>query len=199
MTDYPLDALLDKLCRGDAETAERVFLAYEPYLRMVVRRKLSARLRAKFDSMDVVQSVWVDLMRGFRDAGWHFENGVQLRAFLVRATRNRFIDRLRQHRNALRLERRMPSAENDAEALPPSCLPGPSELAQANELWKQLLAACPPAHHEVLRLKRQGLPLAEIAAQTGLHASSIRRILYEVRRRISLRRQVSPPSGDTPR
>jgi RNA polymerase sigma-70 factor (ECF subfamily) len=61
--------------------------------------------------------------------------------------------------------------------------PRPSEVAQHNELWDQMLALCPPAHHELLCLKRQELGLAEIATQSGLHESSVRRILYELARR----------------
>ena len=62
----------------------------------------------------------------------------------------------------------------------------PSEVARGNELWDQLLALCPPAHHELLNLKRQGLPLAEIAARTGLHPSSVRRILYDLAKRLAV-------------
>ena len=74
MNVEPLDRLLDQLNGGDAAAAEQVFRTYEPYLRMMVRRQLRPPLRAKFDSMDVVQSVWADVLEGMRDraAGWHF-------------------------------------------------------------------------------------------------------------------------------
>jgi len=170
-----LDALLDKLCSGDMAAAEQVFLAYEPYLRKVVRRQLPARMRSKFDSIDVVQSVWRDMLHGFREAGWRFTNSNQLRAFLVKATRNRFIDRYRQHATAV--EREQPLTETDPQHLPVSPQPQPSDLAAAGDLWERMLALCPPEHHELLRLKRQGYGAAEIAERTGLHAGSIRRIL----------------------
>ena len=64
---------------------------------VVIRRQLPPAMRCKFDSIDVVQSVWVDVLHGIRSAGWHFTNTDQLRAFLVKAARNRFIDRVRQH------------------------------------------------------------------------------------------------------
>jgi RNA polymerase sigma-70 factor (ECF subfamily) len=67
--------------------------------------------------------------------------------------------------------------------------PQPSEMAEADELWEEMLALCPPAHRELLRLKRQGVPLAEIAARTGLHESSVRRILYDLSRRWSRRHE----------
>ena len=181
----PLEALLEKLCQGDEAAAEQVFLAYEPYLRKVVRRQLPARLRTKFDSIDVVQSVWADVLYGFRAAGWHFADTGHLRAFLVKATRNRFIDRVRQHHNAVTREQSLTSAV--APAAMASADPRPSEIVQADELWQQMLAQCPPAHHEVLKLKRQGLSLAEIAARTNFHEDSIRRIVREVARRLSFR------------
>ena len=39
MSSSPIDALLAKLTSGDAVAAEQVFLAYEPYLRKIVRRR----------------------------------------------------------------------------------------------------------------------------------------------------------------
>jgi RNA polymerase sigma-70 factor (ECF subfamily) len=113
MSTRPLDTLLERLASGDAEAAGRVFVTYESYLRMVVRRHLSPSLRAKFDSVDIVQSVWADVLRGFREAGWRFADATHLRAFLVRLTRDRFIDRLRQHRRAV--ERELPLKEGDWE------------------------------------------------------------------------------------
>src|SRR4051794_31666603 len=72
MSQESLDQWLDRLNAGDVEAVERVFEAYEPYLRIAVRRRLSARLRSKVDSADIVQSVFADMVRGVRDGGWHF-------------------------------------------------------------------------------------------------------------------------------
>jgi RNA polymerase sigma-70 factor (ECF subfamily) len=193
--DTRLGLLLEKLCQGDTAAAEQVFLTYEPYLRLVVRRQLSAHLRAKFDSIDIVQSVWADVLDGFRAAGWRFSDVAHLRAFLVKATRNRFIDRVRQHQRALEHETPLP-AGGVLEL--PATGPRPSEVAQAGELWVHLLALCPPEHHELLRLKRQGLLLAEIAARTGLHESSVRRILYELARRLAEEKSLTAPRPAPP-
>lgn len=183
MSDEPLDALLEKLNAGDADAAEQLFVAYEPYLRMVVRRRLSASLRAKFDSMDIVQSVWANMLDGLRQARWSFRDRDQLRAFLVKLTRHRFIDRLRQHRRALAMEVAMPP--QDIESLPATREGRVSEAFYADELWRQMLDVCPPAHYDVLHLKRQGASIVEIAKRTGLHEGSVRRILYEIARRVT--------------
>jgi RNA polymerase sigma factor (sigma-70 family) len=192
MSGDHLDEIIDRLGQGDSAAAERAFLAYEPYLRMAVRRQLSGALRAKFDSMDIVQSVWADLLSGFRDAGWRFTNGSQLRAFLVKVARNRLIDRRRQFHRAIEHER--PLGETAADEMPQIHQPRPSEVAQGNELWKQMLERCPPAHRQILILKRQGMTLAEIAARTGLHEGSVRRILYDLAKRMAIPRRSTADS-----
>lgn len=183
MTGGPLDHLLQKLNEGDPAAAEQVFATYEPYLRMVVRRQLTQGLQAKFDSIDIVQSVWADVLDRFRQSNCSFRDAEHLRAFLVKVTRNRFIDRLRQYRRALQSERALQPA--DIEALPALHASRPSETMQVDELWLQILDVCPPAHYRLLHLKRQGLSLAEIAARSGLHEGSVRRILYDVARRLA--------------
>jgi RNA polymerase sigma factor (sigma-70 family) len=183
MSREVLSSLLAKLNAGDPEAAEQVFLAYQPYLRMVVRRRLSSALRAKFDSMDIVQSVWADLLEGLRRSRWTFRDADQLRAFLFKMTRNRFIDRLRQHRGALRQEVAMAPAA--IETMPASRSARVSEAFYADELWRQMLDVCPSAHYELLNLKRQGASIAEIAERTHLHEGSVRRILYDIARRVS--------------
>jgi RNA polymerase sigma factor (sigma-70 family) len=189
MSADPLDDLIERLNKGDISAAERALVAYEPYLRMAVRRRLSGALRAKLDSMDIVQSVWADVLSGFRDAGWQFADRSHFRAFLVKVARNRLIDRRRQLDRAIQSER--PLDETTAEELPKALDPRPSEVAQGNELWKRMLEQCPPAHREVLVLKRQGLFLSEISARTGLHEGSIRRILYDLARRMAVVRRTA--------
>jgi RNA polymerase sigma-70 factor (ECF subfamily) len=193
MTPSPLEALLEKLCKGDAAAAAEVFRTYEPYLRLIVRRQLPAWLRAKFDSVDVVQSVWADLLDGFRQKGWRFDNPDRLRAFLIKVTRNRFLSRFRQHRHAGDRERPLESAGEE----PASAEPAPDAAAEAEELWQQLLRLCPPEHRELLELKRQGLALDEIARRTGLHPGSVRRILYDLARRFARHRR-RPDEGAGP-
>ena len=155
----------------------------------MVRRQLPATLRAKFDSVDIVQSVWAHLLHGFREAGWRFPNTAALRAFLVTVTRNRLTDRVRHYRSTL--QNQQPLYEACVDQLP-SAEPRPSEYAQAGDVWAKLLALCPPEHFELLQCKRQGLSLAEIAQRTGLHPDSIRRILRKLARRLAC------PTENTP-
>jgi RNA polymerase sigma-70 factor (ECF subfamily) len=189
MNTPSLDTLLEKLANGEPGAAERVFREYEPFLRAMVRRRLTPMLRAKFDSMDVVQSVWADVLQGYREVGWQFNDPEHLRAFLARVTYNHFATHCRRNRGAL--EREQSLHEDDAPAEAASGQPRPSQVAQADELWATLMDLCPPAHRPILELKWQGVPLAEIAERTGLHESSVRRILYELARKLAAARQRS--------
>lgn len=186
MTD-PLSTLLTKLTSGNDEAAAEVFVKYEPYLRMVVRKNLTPSLRTKFDSMDIVQSIWADLIHGFREAGWRFADAQHLRAFLVQLTRNRFIDRIRRHRTALAREQRMELGGEQSRLL--SHEPRADDLAQAEELWCQILELCPPEHREILQMKREGIPTPDVAARTGLHEGSVRRILCGVADKLAQKQQ----------
>ncbi len=188
-----LDTLLERLTRGEMEAAGEVYRTFEPVLRVMVRRRLSPRLRAKFDSKDVVQSAWADVLRGFRAEGWRFSDREHLRAYLARVTYNHLVNSCRRH--TLMMEHEQPLSDVEQPGLPPSAQPRPSELAQADELWELLVGLCPPAHRKLLQLKRQGFALAEIAAQTGLHESSVRRIVYDLARRLAaVRGDISAPS-----
>src|ERR1700745_688769 len=97
----PLDAVLVRLNAGDLRAVEEMFVAFEPYMRMAIHRRISGSLRGKLDSADIVQSVWADLVDGPRESRWRFETVDQFRAFLLKMTRNRLIDRLRSHRHSL--------------------------------------------------------------------------------------------------
>jgi RNA polymerase sigma factor (sigma-70 family) len=190
----PLDKLLGQLCSGDMAAAEQVFVAYEPYLRKAICRHFPASLRGRFDPADIIQSVWADLLCGFREAGWRFIDADHLRGFLFVATRNRLTDRIRQHQKAA--EREEPIGEGDRQQFLPSAQPRPSEVAQAGDLWEQIVARCPPEHRPILGLRREGYSLAEIAERTGLHPDSVRRILRTLARQLAFEHTPTRPEAD---
>jgi RNA polymerase sigma factor (sigma-70 family) len=187
--DQPLDQLLVRLSAGDSSAAGEVFSAFEPYLRRAVRRQLPPPLRAKFDSADVLQSVWTDLILAFREAGCRFVDVDHLRGFLFVATRNRLIDRIRRHERAAQAEERLGQRQ-------PQCAQSrPSEQAIANDLWERILNQCPLEHRAILRLRRDGYLLTEIAERTGLHCDSIRRILRTLARQLAFRGSETATTG----
>jgi RNA polymerase sigma-70 factor (ECF subfamily) len=194
------DHLLEQLWQGNIEVLGELFAVYESYLRAIVRSQLSDHLRAKFDSVDVVQSVWVQLLRRMGEDGYRVNDKNHLRALLVTIARRRLVSRARQCRWLNDAD--LPLDEEGWEAIFDSRQSMPSETAQANDLWAKMLDLTPPEHHEVLILKREGLPLQEIATRTGLHEGSVRRILRRLSRELALQEEPLVPvsveaSGDS--
>jgi RNA polymerase sigma-70 factor (ECF subfamily) len=185
----PLNLLLNDPSGDEVAAVEQVIADYEPYLRMLVRRSLPGPLRAKFDSIDVVQSVWIHVLRALRAGTLPITDRDHLQALLVTVARRRLVSRYRHHRAALEYEE---AGGADVDVLPASHQPRPSEVVQADDLWEKMLALCPPEHHDVLRLRRQGLLLHEIAARTGLHEGSVRRILRRLARQLALEQEPLP-------
>lgn len=197
MSEESLNCWIRRLNEGDGEAVRRVFLAYEPYLRFVVRRRMSRQLRVKVDSGDIVQSVFADLLSGLRGGGRRFADSSQLRAFLRCVASRRLADCYRKHGPSLERERSL--CETPPGDHPHSALPRPSEVAQGREFLERILGSCPPLHQEIVRLRMSGMRLFEIAARTGLHEGSVRRILYDMARRLSITRRsaLGPPNDVT--
>ena len=183
MSEEALEGLLSRVRRGDPDAAEQLVSAFGPGLHRTVHRALPDRARPRFDASDVVQSVWVRVLSGLRAGVWHFPDDARLRAFLTKVALRRLISRMRHHFPAARPEQ---ASGVDLDGLPAAQQPRPSEVAQAVELWERLLALCPPAHHDVLWLRRSGCGPEEIARRTGLHEGSVRRILRQLARQLAL-------------
>lgn len=192
--DDSLDPWIERLNRGDSEAVERVLQSCEPSLRIAVRRRLGRRLRTKVDSMDIVQSVFAGVVPGFRNGGWRFAGRPQVMAFLRRVAWRRLADRHQEHRNAL--DREQSLADVPDGKIPQTPSPRPSEVAQGHEFWKRILETCPPAHQEAVRLRARGYRIGEIADRTGLHEGSVRRIFYDLARRLSIARRGEAESPD---
>src|SRR5581483_2254313 len=116
MPDESLDLWIERLNDGDEAAVERVFAAYEPYLRIAVRRRLGRQLRARLDSNDVVQSVFADVLGGVRAGRWRFDGRAQLLAFLRKVAWRRLADHYQKHK--LGLERECPLAGAKLRHLP---------------------------------------------------------------------------------
>lgn len=186
MPDQQLDDVLGQLNRGELEVAEALFRAYTPYLRAIVRRQLSDRLRSQFDSTDVVQSVWVQVVKHLGQDGWPIGNEEQLRGLLATIAKRRLFNRIRKDDHGADAQEVKFDAWDDVSQ---QRYERASEVAQADETWSRMLALCPPEHQQILHLRREGLLLDEIAARTGLHEGSVRRILRKLAREMALRQE----------
>ena len=108
---------------------------------------------------------------------------------MAKVIRRRLIDRFRSARSSQEREHDVATRHRPE--------PRPSETAQAGELWERMLSLCPPQHRTLLLLKQQGMGLDDIAARTGLHPGSVRRVLYDLARRLAVQAG-EPDRGGAP-
>jgi RNA polymerase sigma factor (sigma-70 family) len=178
----PLELLLEKFRAGDRAAVAQLFAEFEELLQRRARRLLSPFLRTQLDSRDMVQSVWAHVLQASGQADWAFMNREAFRAFLLKILQRRVVD----HSRRMRASQRRELLTEPEQARRQASQARPSECAEAEELWARMRALCLPQHVPILQLKQEGFSVEEIAAQTNLHPSSVRRILYELARKLAL-------------
>jgi RNA polymerase sigma-70 factor (ECF subfamily) len=192
-SETDISELIARAKAGD-EAAIREFLSrFEQEVRIMVRSRLPKKLRTQFDSMDFVQAVWQSFFAGLRKGSREFENIHHLRRFLAGVARNKVYEEHRRltrtEKYALAREQRLyvwrGSREVQRELISPE--PTPSQAVQASDRLAQLIAGCTPREVQVITLRHQGMTFEEIAARTGVHERSVRRIIDEVRVRMEAR------------
>lgn len=199
-----LGSMLQRLKSGDESAASEILERYESQVRLVVRRFLPRVLRSRFDSQDIMQSVWRSFFLKLRtgqppsspdqpgggDGGQEFQNAGQLFEFLSRMARNKVIDQYRRETSQKADVHRQRALHGDkGENLdPPSSCESPAEVAEAaDELshWRSLI---PADRQELIDMKADGMSTREIGVKLGISERTVQRVLEDLRQRVERRR-----------
>ncbi len=175
--------LIERMRAGSEEAARELFRRYGPHIIRVVRRRLTKRLRSKFDSQDFAQAVWASFFAMPPEA-CSFEHPEALAAYLEALARNKVIDVVRQRLmtdryNVNREKSLEGSAAYEVRHLPDT-EPRPSQLYLAEDEWERLLTAAPLHQRRILELLRDGVTPGEIAKELGVNRRTIRRLLLKL-------------------
>src|ERR1700722_12229829 len=89
--DEQFHLLMRQAMTGSASAAQELFEKYDAVLLRAIRRKLSHKVRSKFDSLDFVQYVWASF---FAEPAQQrvFESPEHLVRFLTKLARNKVVD-----------------------------------------------------------------------------------------------------------
>ncbi len=179
--------LLKRAKAGD-EDAIRDFLSrFEHEVQAMVRSRLPKRLRTQFDSADFMQLVWKSFFLDRREESPNFDDVENFRCFLFGMVRNKVREQSRRltktEKYDLNREEPLYVKRGDREMVRDviSTEPSPSQTIEAVEQMDQMTAGRSEREIEVLKLRRQGLTLVEIAAKTGFNERKVRRVIAEVR------------------
>lgn len=171
--------LMQDVQRGCDAAVWAIINRYEPHIRRVVRRRVNASLRSKFDTVDFVQMVWQSFFH--RPQALKAMNQRELAGFLVKMaihkvdTENR--RRLDSKKYNVRREVPLDGSQCDRQG---SCQHNPSQIVMAQDQWEQALGRLPSHYREVVRLRLGGFTQQRIAERLQLNVRTIRRIFQEI-------------------
>ena len=132
--------------------------------------------------MDVVQAVWADVLTGFRTSGWHFADRRPTQSVSDDPRPHRLIDRRRHYRRAWNANDR--SATSSRTTCPARPAPAQRDV-HGQELWERDARRIAPPRIAICSPEARGTSPGRDRRSTGLHEGSIRRILYNVARRLT--------------
>ena len=184
--DAEFEVLLARVRAGSEQAIQELVDAYGGHVRRVVRRRLNKLLRAKFDSVDFVQSMWASFFE-HRDQIAEFDTPEALARYLSRIVSNKVIEQCRRYlqteKHNINRERSLHETGVGESLQPPSPRSTPSEVVHAKEEWERLLENRPLRDQRMLRLRGEGATFAEIAGELGVDEKTVRRVLQRITRR----------------
>ncbi len=205
--DESLSDLLRRLKSGDDTAATLILERYESQVRLVVRRCLPRVLRSRFDSQDIMQSVWRSFFQRLRgepveddhglvqpppgDPSLVFGDSSQLFAFLSRMAKNKVIDQYRRETaQKADIHRQCTMSDENGQEMDPAS-PGetPEELVTAADELSHWRSLVPKNRQVLIDMKAYGLSSKEIGDQLGISERTVQRVFEDLRLRLELRRK----------
>lgn len=200
-----LATLLTRLRLGDESAASEILNRYEAQVRLVVRRCLPRILRSRFDSQDIMQSVWRSFFQRLRgeepencmkpepgedDTNLEFNDSSQLFAFLSRMARNKVIDQYRRETSQKADIHRLQTIHNvqGSEVDPEDVAESPAQLVEAADELSHWRSLVPQERQQLLDLKADGHSSKEIGDRLGISERTVQRVLEDLRVRLERRR-----------
>jgi RNA polymerase sigma-70 factor (ECF subfamily) len=186
-----------------AEPHERPLEEYRDYLRLLARAQLGPRLQAKLEASDVAQQAILQAhgARGQFRGTTEAERLAWLRAILANvlaAAARRFEARARDTARERSLEGGLELSSSRLECLLAADQTSPSQRAARGEELLRLATALtrlPEDQRQVVELHYlKGLPVAEVAAQTGRTRAAVAGLLFRGLKR--LRQLLREPGED---
>ncbi len=174
---------LDAVRRRDQQAAAELVRRYLPYIRRVVRLRLTApHLRRLFDSMDICQSILAEFLGRVSAGAFDLRTPAQLRALLAAMAINKVRAKARKER---RYSVRRPHTQDLVSPEPP-----PDQQLADLDLIAAVRERLSDRERWLLDQRALGRTWVELARQIGAEASALRmqltRALARVRRDLGM-------------
>lgn len=187
--EEPFARVLEAARAGDENALEELHRRFAPVVLARVRERLPPSLRRWYDTADIVQSVFAEVLRDlprFEDRGERsFRHWLYTKAESEVWAKARVELGARGHRWQALLEDREGAAIAASDATPS----GAASAAEERRKLARALELLTPAQRRVIHLRAQeGLPFADVARRLGLRSPDAARVRY-ARALLELRKQ----------
>jgi RNA polymerase sigma-70 factor (ECF subfamily) len=182
-------ALAQRLRAGDQDAAAQVVRRFTGRLIALARAELDARIRAKVDPEDVVQSAYRSFFTRCDAGPFDCATWDELWSLLALITLRKCFNRLAYFRAQCRdvASEVVPGArEEEGEGLWQAIdrEPTPPEAAILAETVEQLLRGVDPDDRAIVELSLQGYSAQEVGARLGRAERTVRRVRELIKRRL---------------
>lgn len=181
-TPSPFKEAIRKICSGSQEAVFEFIEDYGPHIQRVVRTRLNHTLRAKFDSLDFVQMVWMTLFTDLNKIS-QFQRPDDLIAYLVVIARNKVIE---ESRRRTKYQKYNINREANLDATDPQLRSAaqrhetPSAQLIARERLDEVLNAKSERDRRIFDLRLEGATFVEIGAKLGISERTARQVMTDI-------------------
>lgn len=186
--NHPFERLLTAAREGDDDAIEAIHRRFAPAMFARIRSRLPRGLRRWYDTSDIAQSVFAEVLRDLR----RFEDRGEskFRHWLYLKAENEIRAKLRKELGSRGRRWQALLDELDRDAVPARELTPSGAASAADERARlaSVLELLAPVQRDVIRLRaQQGLPFADVAQRLALPSADAARVRY-ARALLELRR-----------
>jgi RNA polymerase sigma factor (sigma-70 family) len=177
---------------GDERAAETLFRRYFARLHGLIRANLTKEMASRFDAEDVAQSAFRSFFSGARDGKYLLQYAGDLWRLLAAIAMHKIRHEQKRHTAAKRdcFREQLPAIIRAALDEDDAWLahdPTPEEAAVLADEVQWLLRPLDGVQRQMVELRLQGFSLEEIAAQVHRSQRTVRRVMEQVKERLTQR------------
>ncbi|MCI0681407.1 MAG: sigma-70 family RNA polymerase sigma factor [Gemmataceae bacterium] len=169
---------------GDEKAATELYYRYLEQLVGVAQQRLSAKLSARLDAEDIVQSVFRSFFVRAQQGKFVFKDDDDIWKLLVQITIHKSLKQVAYHRRAKRdagAEESAGAGDQDRIVSYLSREPTPEEAAIFMDELEFFLRELRPADRRIIEMRLEGYDQVEIAKRLGISDRTIRRLMERIR------------------
>lgn len=178
-----------RLGEADEEALAALLREYEPEIRRAASLRLGPLLRPHLDSLDLVQSVFITLLKGLRDDKFHVAGPHELIALSAEIIRRKVAQVWKRLKRRTELNANLQGTQEDDEhrVVNRPDTPDPADEAAVRDGIARMLNEVDEADRRLLELRLEGFSTAEAARELDADPDVLRVRLSRLRRKLTER------------